>query len=88
MQLEAIRIFGFTNGGLSINLRQLFNSVGELSSSELGERDWVICKFLLSQLLGVLNGETITTSQIHFTFIGRNRMIKWNAYFVLGLENK
>lgn len=29
----------FTRGGLSINLRQLFNSVGELSSSELGERD-------------------------------------------------
>lgn len=45
------RYLWLTNGGLSINLRQLFNSVGELSSSELGERDWCVCKFLLSQLL-------------------------------------
>lgn len=45
-----------TNGGLSINLRQLFISVGELSSSELGERDWLLmCKLLLSLLWAKLN---------------------------------
>lgn len=40
-----------TNGGLSIKRRQLFSSVGELSSSELGERDWAHCELLSSQLL-------------------------------------
>lgn len=29
-----------TSGGLSNNRRQLFISVGELSSSEVGEFDW------------------------------------------------
>lgn len=31
-----------TNGGLSINLLQLFISVGELSSSELGDLDGIL----------------------------------------------
>lgn len=39
-----------TSGGLSINRRQLFNSVGELSSSELAERDGIFWIFAISQL--------------------------------------
>lgn len=39
-----------TNGGLSINRRQLFNSVGELSSSELADRDGIFCILVISQL--------------------------------------
>lgn len=39
-----------TNGGLSINRRQLFNSVGELSSSELADRDGIFCIPVVSQL--------------------------------------
>lgn len=52
-----------TNGGLSINRRQLFNSVGELSSSELAERDGIFWIFAISQLRNAMTKRQNNTNK-------------------------
>lgn len=46
-----IMLMTHTNGGFSNNRRQLFSSVGELSSSELVDLDAIFWIFVISQLL-------------------------------------
>lgn len=75
-----------TSGGLSINRRQLFISVGELSSSELGDRDWLICKLLVS-LQGRMNKVALISVTVVWNFVYRIDS-KINKYLMFGMENR